>query len=242
MQFTPGLYSTFPVRLTSKIIGSFAIERRRHLQRVRRVNQDFNDIILSYTSDDSRAVSEQLASLGITSDLAEVPLPLWCPLSESQRAECQQHWPTTGVLAPNLPDPEPISDHRPMLERVLAEKSVVIVKAGASGREVIASDPIYDCNHSSGHIDHGVMRALRAASQAAPARGGYLCTGLDVYCYGEPCVMCAMAMVHSRAERLFYIERNPEFGGIESQAQIHGNPRINHRYRAFRVRKTKLEK
>jgi tRNA-specific adenosine deaminase 3 len=44
-----------------------------------------------------------------------------------------------------------------------------------------------------------------------------------------------MALVHARVARLFYIERNPALGGIESRLQIHCNPRLNHRYRAFRV-------
>jgi tRNA-specific adenosine deaminase 3 len=240
MQFAAGLYSTFPVRLTSKVIETFAIERRRHIQRVRRVNQDFNDIILSYSTEDSAAVCEQLSVLGITTDLMEVPLPLWCPFSEAQRSECQRHWPMTGLLAPDVPEIEPISAHLPMLQRVLADKSVLVVKAGASGMEIIASDAICDCIRCDSNIDHGAMRALRAASRSAPARGAYLCTGLDVYCYHEPCIMCAMAMVHSRVAKLFYIERNPEFGGIESQAQVHSNPRINHRYRAFRVKMAAL--
>jgi hypothetical protein len=32
----------------------------------------------------------------------------------------------------------------------------------------------------------------------------YLCTGYDVYLSKEPCLMCAMSLIHSRIRRLFY--------------------------------------
>lgn len=48
--------------------------------------------------------------------------------------------------------------------------------------------------------------------------------------------MCTMAMVHSRISRLFYIEANEEFGGVESQVQVNSNPSLNHRFRAFRLK------
>lgn len=45
---------------------------------------------------------------------------------------------------------------------------------------------------------------------------GYLCTGLDVYVTREPCVMCSMALLHSRVRCVIYEDRNPEAGGLGS--------------------------
>ena len=45
-------------------------------------------------------------------------------------------------------------------------------------------------------------------SQAA-GKGEYILTGLEVYLYREPCLMCAMALSHSRIAKLFFIENNP---------------------------------
>ncbi|EKU22617.1 trna-specific adenosine deaminase subunit tad3, partial [Nannochloropsis gaditana CCMP526] len=52
----------------------------------------------------------------------------------------------------------------------------------------------------------------------------YLCTGLDAYMTHEPCVMCAMALVHSRIRRVFYCLPCPEEGALESHFGVHALP------------------
>lgn len=64
----------------------------------------------------------------------------------------------------------------------------------------------------------------------------YLCTGYDVYVDREPCVMCAMALVHSRARRVVFATLNPTDGALASAHQLHTIKSLNHHYRVFHLR------
>ena len=62
----------------------------------------------------------------------------------------------------------------------------------------------------------------------------YLCTGYDLYTTHEPCVMCAMALTHSRINRVFYGVENRVMGGIGSVFKIHCQDGLNHHYEVFK--------
>ncbi|XP_065853447.1 tRNA-specific adenosine deaminase TAD3 isoform X2 [Euphorbia lathyris] len=63
----------------------------------------------------------------------------------------------------------------------------------------------------------------------------YLCTGYDIYLVWEPCIMCAMALVHQRIRRIFYAFPNPNAGALGSVYRLHGEKSLNHHYAVFRV-------
>jgi tRNA-specific adenosine deaminase 3 len=50
--------------------------------------------------------------------------------------------------------------------------------------------------------------------QSTPRPETYLCSDLDVYLTHEPCVCCAMAMIHSRFRACVFARRMPGTGGL----------------------------
>lgn len=77
---------------------------------------------------------------------------------------------------------------------------------------------------------HGLVTGRRLDSSAA-----YLCTGYDFYFSREPCVMCSMALLHSRVRRVFYKEPNPIMGGLGSTFEIFFQPLFNHRFLVYQL-------
>jgi tRNA(Arg) A34 adenosine deaminase TadA len=61
----------------------------------------------------------------------------------------------------------------------------------------------------------------------------YLCTGYDFYTTNEPCLMCAMALTHSRIKRIFYLKREENDRGALSSTKhrrLHGVKTLNHKF------------
>lgn len=90
---------------------------------------------------------------------------------------------------------------------------------------------------SSTDILAGSLMPEASPSDSSPAisdtsRNGtnYLLTGLTLFITHEPCIMCSMALLHSRVKEVFYIVSMPQTGGCGGSACVPALRGVNHRY------------
>ncbi|KAN0006734.1 hypothetical protein ACTFIU_004925 [Dictyostelium citrinum] len=63
--------------------------------------------------------------------------------------------------------------------------------------------------------------------------GQYLATNFHLYITKEPCVMCSMALVHSRVKRVVYGSSSRD-GGLGTYLKIHTEKSLNHRFEVYK--------
>ena len=61
----------------------------------------------------------------------------------------------------------------------------------------------------------------------------YYCEGLYIFTNEEPCIMCAMALIHNRISRLYFSDINEKDGALVSKYSL-DNYNLNHHYLIFK--------
>lgn len=75
------------------------------------------------------------------------------------------------------------------------------------------------------------VEALKADAGASRQNGShYLLTGLTLFISHEPCIMCSMALLHSRVQEIIYLVPMDKTGGCGGVACVPKLEGVNHRY------------
>ncbi|GFY56069.1 probable inactive tRNA-specific adenosine deaminase-like protein 3 [Trichonephila inaurata madagascariensis] len=112
----------------------------------------------------------------------------------------------------------------------------LVARSQGGGSWDITGKHVYHHPFSKEEMDSKIskIKKMNPGKDAKKLYLPYLCTGYDAYISREPCIMCSMALVHSRIRRVFYIHNSP-WGALGSQCKLHIQEGLNHHYDVFRV-------
>lgn len=95
----------------------------------------------------------------------------------------------------------------------------------------ISSDVLSLLKEKHQEVGFGARMFTGKTADGTPM-GPYLCTGYDAYMTHEPCMMCAMALIHSRVKRVFYGTKVTN-GALGTCCKLHTIRELNHHYVVF---------
>ena len=226
---------------TSKVIKLVKIELEKsekysHLQMVKKVDGKIYVLI-----------PEMVENLTDFGEILKCEIPEKLPFTIRENNLAKKSWPTK--FKPNqetefwwnfkdkIPDSikikaQKVADTTLGSKVSTCSKTIEIFKKNGEIYQ-LKNDTSIDQNKICKILDHKIMRSLRQFS------GDYLCTNCIVILDQEPCIMCSMALLHSRVYAVIYIKQNPECGGLGSLRMINYNEKLNHKFHVLRGKNLK---
>lgn len=150
-------------------------------------------------------------------------VPAIAPSSRSQTDTWSAIWPCVY----KVPSFEPL---------IFSQQEIEFVKAILSNLDEDSAlifnskDSSSSFGRSSIHqLGHCIMEAIHAYKSSETQ---YYCSDCWIIALKEPCIMCGMALVHSRVSRVYFVYNSER--GAYSKFNLHLKP-VNYMYRVIRV-------
>ncbi|KAI5957996.1 TAD3 [Candida theae] len=223
----------------------------KHLKRLTKIGDYIKAIICPFESEHERTeISNTLGNLQYE-NLEVINVPRNQANTKETTLKWSTIWPLTWKGNPNhqflnsvIFD---IEQERQMVNELLnrlekvnnRQASVTMMAKEVNGTITIQCVAVntgecYPSNHSVMRaIDSIAQRESKQRKQGITERG-YLCTDMIVYTTHEPCVMCSMALVHSRILRCTYLKPVSPGGGMESSYFLGDLDGLNWKFQIWR--------
>lgn len=226
------------------------------LKHVRRLNrsEDSTEVLLYPVTHGDRIEKEDFDKYFI-GGTRQVDVPTKPCLVRRQYEEClARSWRNIvfreNTILENCLRPRPIDDQQrsildllESLERRSNSSNCAIVYERDNPIPLVAAA---DYRHEK-PLEHSAMVAIDCLSERPiysrpnlvdelfdkQTKKNYLLNGCSIYLSREPCLMCSMALLHSRIETVFFVRPNRSTGALLSNYKLHTLKKTNHRFAVY---------
>ncbi|CAK68596.1 unnamed protein product (macronuclear) [Paramecium tetraurelia] len=170
-------------------------------------------------------------------EFLEIQLPSVAPIHKEQKSLYDGYW---NILHPNYEYPHRQNKDAPLKMQQILDTKTTRNKCILYNDENTIVIEAEDETHIN-NVRHCVMVAMEKLAehnlnenhQRHFLESQYYAREMTLVTYFEPCIMCAMALIHSRINEVYYYQKRVTDGGLNDQLQVNNMKQLNHKYLVF---------